>query len=471
MRILWIEDYDVIVQRKSSLFGEVLQNHQLTHFSDFSQAYRSISDELRQYDLIVLDINLEHSSDVNMIEFASQFNLSNQAFLEEAGFHLYLRLLEQGFPKNRVVFLTGNMDVSNIRVELVKQFKAALESPQEEDYEQAIEDIMQLAGEDRDAFELALETGQKQTVFAWLAQWSQEGGSVLDGDGEKVKNTYNDFTKLFNDARQFPPVAIDKKQDCAFNLQNWLWSHCERNTDNQADFDYLTLRRGILDVVAEIQKDSRIHLTQDFQEWDKITFLDGLAWQLRDFALPKAQYGAVYLALCDYLTKPFDFHGRNLLNEETTARHFKLPLSNLRNWIAHGLIMGSHTQLTAQAAGVSFLFAMESLFDLEKYSIGCYGTYDELKRLYPDKSVLKQQLIDQIKVLSRNHKYYGLRRQKAPLEFIHRLTQKENANWQDENYLRHFYATYLFSLKPTEKDELLQTPFDGIVFHQLQKYL
>jgi hypothetical protein len=47
-------------------------------------------------------------------------------------------------------------------------------------------------------------------------------------------------------------------------------------------------------VVAEIQKDSRIHLTQDFQEWDKITFLDGLAWQLRDFALPKTQSGAVY---------------------------------------------------------------------------------------------------------------------------------------------------------------------------------
>ncbi|RKZ83563.1 MAG: hypothetical protein DRR16_17020 [Candidatus Parabeggiatoa sp. nov. 3] len=52
----------------------------------------------------------------------------------------------------------------------------------------------------------------------------------------------------------------------------------------------------------------------------------------------------LYLALCDYLTKPFDFHGRNLLNEETTARHFKLPLSNLKNWIANGLIMGSHTQ-------------------------------------------------------------------------------------------------------------------------------
>jgi hypothetical protein len=419
----------------------------------------------------VLDINLEHSSDAKITEFANQFNLSNQAFLEEAGFHLYLRLLEQGFPKNRVVFLTGNMDVSNIRVELVNNFKAALESPKEEDYEQAIEDIMQLAGEDRGAFEQALETAQKQTVFAWLAQWSQQSGAVLDMDGETVKNTYNDFKKLFNDARQFPPQAIDKKQDCAFNLQNWLRHHCERTPENQTDFDYLTLRRGILDVVAEIQPDSRIHLTQDFQEWDKTTFLEGLAWQLRDFALPKAQYRAVYLALCDYLTKPFDFHGRNLLNEETTALHFKLPLSNLRNWIAHGLIIGSHTQLTAQAAGVVFLSAMESLFDLEKSSIARYGTDDELKRLYPDNSVTKQQLINQIKVLSRSHKYYGLRKQKTPLEIIHRLTQKENSNWQHENYLRHFYATYLFSLKPTEKDELRKTPFDGIVFHQLQQYL
>jgi len=33
--------------------------------------------------------------------------------------------------------------------------------------------------------------------------------------------------------------------------------------------------------VADIQKDTNIHLTQEFQEWDKATFLEGLAWQLR----------------------------------------------------------------------------------------------------------------------------------------------------------------------------------------------
>jgi hypothetical protein len=79
------------------------------------------------------------------------------------------------------------------------------------------------------------------------------------------------------------------------------------------------LRRGILDVVAKIQQDTSIHITQDFLELDKATFLEGLTWQLRDFALPKAQYNKVYFALCDYLTKPFDFHGRNLLSEETAA--------------------------------------------------------------------------------------------------------------------------------------------------------
>jgi hypothetical protein len=114
---------------------------------------------------------------------------------------------------------------------------------------------------------------------------------------------------------------------------------------------------------------------------------------------------------------------------------------------------------------------MESLFDLGKYSIGRYGTHDELKRLFPDKSVTMQQLINQIKVLSRNRKYYATPSQKVPLDVIHYKTQKDNSNWQEENYHRHFYATYLFCIKPTIKDELKDTPFNSVVFHQLQKYL
>lgn len=47
--------------------------------------------------------------------------------------------------------------------------------------------------------------------------------------------------------------------------------------------------------MADIQKDTNIHLTQEFQEWDKATFLEGLAWQLRDLALPDAQYSAGFV--------------------------------------------------------------------------------------------------------------------------------------------------------------------------------
>lgn len=457
MRILWIEDEKYVVQDKSSLFGIFAQHQDIVSIDNFSRAYQTVANELRQYDLLVMDIDLRYSAEnQTIIDFANQFGLSAQDFLKEAGFHLYLKALAQGFPQERVVFLTGNVN-PDIRSLIIQEFKAAMVSSDDDEWEQAIENLKQLMSEtQREAFVQALETQDEDIILAWLKNWI---------GGEPKDSTYEKFLERFKQARIIPPEAFDKKeQDCSTHLQNWLRSHCERNPDNQEDYDYLTLRRGILNVVAEIQKDSGIHLTQDFQAWDKNTFLTGLIWQLRDFALPLTEYSSVYFALCDYLTKPFEtFSGKDLLLD--SARHFKLPLYSMRNWIAHGLLMGSDTQLSALDAGVTFLITMKSLFGVVKY-----GAHEELKRLFPDKSVSKQQIIHQIRALLNRDKYYRSPRQ--PLETIRRKTEKAyNIHWQRENYLRHFYATYLFSIQHPDSYELKDTPFNDIVFHQLQKYL
>jgi hypothetical protein len=115
MRILWIEDEKSVCQDKSNLFGIFAQTQNIELSDDFSVAYQKIRTELRQYDLLVVDIDLRHSAEnQTLIDLANSFELTVPTFLKEAGFHLYLKALVQGFPDKRVVFLTGNIN-SDIR--------------------------------------------------------------------------------------------------------------------------------------------------------------------------------------------------------------------------------------------------------------------------------------------------------------------------------------------------------------------
>jgi CheY-like chemotaxis protein len=467
MRILWVEDDENVAKKRQDFFGGFLESHGFKHISDFSEADSEISGQLYRYDLIVLDINLDKSEDERVIELANEFELSNQEFLEEAGFHLYLKLLQQGFPQNQVIFLTSNVNIE-IRVEKIQRFKKAInESTDADEQRQAVDELAPLLADKRDEFEQMLMRSEGKTqIFQWLDKWGKQ--PTENFDGEIVKNTYEIFEQRFKEARLIPPGAIDKKQvqDCSKKLKNWLGSHCERNIDKDKglSYDYLTLRRGILNVVTEIKEDSAIELNPTFQELDKITFLEGLICHLRDFSLPQTEYCQPYSTLCEYLTKPFQeaYDGKDLRQDEN--RHLKLPLYNLRNWIVHGLLVGSNTMLSAQEVGTTFLLAMKGIFNVEKY-----GHCEELKRLFNTSSVTEQQIMNQIRGLLRRG--YA-NRWKKPLDVIHRKTNKGlNQNWQQENYIRHFYATYLFSIQHLDNYELKDTPFNSIVFHQLQGHL
>ncbi len=481
MRILWVEDNRNIKQElEQTWFGEFLQTQQIERFRDFNDAYKAISYKLSHYDLVVLDINLEYSTPVTTSDFTGKIVFpKDRLFLEEAGFHLYLQLLEQGFPRNRVIFLTSNVNYPNapsVRKELVERLKTAQQSGSKQEYNQAIAEIMRMMPDNQGAeFDQKLKNGAKDQVFAWLDQWIQQGTLVQGIEGETAENTFKEFVTRFEAARLLPPEAYDKKrQDCSTNLQNWLRSHCERTKDNQPDYDYLTLRRGILDVIAELQRDKRVHLTKFFEnDLNKPTFLKGLKWLLRDFALPQKDYSEVYFALCDYLTKPFDRYNNKAGDwSKKPSRHLRLPLSHLRNWIAHGLIMGSKTQISAQAAGVTFLMAMTNLFDRKSY-----GFQDELKRLFSGETVTEGNLLDQIKTLVKGYAreypiLWGPHNAKDLLEFLFRLGDKTvNKDWPRENYLRHFYAAYLFSIQNDDYSIRKDTDpeLNAMVFHELNK--
>ncbi|HEC84493.1 MAG: hypothetical protein DRR08_24715 [Candidatus Parabeggiatoa sp. nov. 2] len=541
MRILWIDD-DYDEQKEQDWFGNIREQHEVQSVTDFEDAYQTISNQLEQYDLIVIDINLYKEGGENeLVEpLAKQFGISPKEYLEEGGFHLYLKLLAQGFDTDRIVFLTGNVDTKDDTADMIREMTTAMTTGDNDRYTVLYKALRtKMLPEQQQTFDyLVIKVAKKTQISEFLAQWHQEReasagkvaeeaeeietvikNSQLDDDkqekmlaflkeckqpveplGNDIHNIYNRFEKRFREARLIPPKAIKKSPvEVANELQKWLRQFCERRDGNKLLYEYLTLRRGILNLVRDMA-DSRIQITNDFHDLDKNTFLNGIVWLLRDFSLPETKYNDVYFALCDYLSKPYERFGRELDKDE--ERHFKLPLVRLRNWISHGLIEGSQTHFSAQEACFTFLIAMKSMFNQEMY-----GQHNELKRLYPQESPRHQDILENL-VGMYQHQY---RHQYAnPLEVIHWKTQKDNnpkkengekyQYWKDENYLMHFYAAYLFSatrqINPHDRSgteqkyprrvtsdkfnpfiqvcyyhELKDTPFNGIAIQQLRQQL
>jgi hypothetical protein len=438
MRILWVEDEaSYIKNNRSYLFGDISTRNEVEIETDFSDAYRKLKETPGKYDILVLDINLEHSRDINQAEFDSKLVLpENTNFLQEAGFHLYLTILEQGFPRTRIAFLTANTAGETRRLrELINQFNPI---------HKADGSVLNLAArelfgimtlDEQQNFNSVQGSRDLQKTSDWLNKWFNNKYTG-DNNEDNYKDTYGEFVRRFKDARLIPPVAFDKKKSSA-DFQGWLASHCGEPIDREK-FYYLTVRRGILDVLEEIQSNPDIHPTADFNnDLDKENFLSGLAWQVRDFALPSNQFDKWYLAVCDYLSKPFErFDGKQLANE----RDLKLPIYHLRNWIAHGLVNSKNTKITAQFSGIVFLLSIHHIFNVRKY-----GYADELQRLFSRPVSEPQKWKQACIAFGRKHR---VRNSDYGLSLIHHKGVKDrNSRWQHENFIELFYMSYLLCLQ------------------------
>jgi len=188
----------------------------------------------------------------------------------------------------------------------------------------------------------------------------------------------------------------------------------------------------MLDIIDEIYQETNTVLQSPFDaELDKNSFLDGLKWQLHDFNLPEKPHETVYFALCDYLTNPFEQRF-----EESRRSEFS-SLKMLRNWLAHGLIKGSKSTLTAQVTGIVFLLAFKKLFNVEKY-----GFRDEIKRIF-----LKSEInISIIKNKANDFKKVTKIKQRGCKEISSKVGCKtKNENWQNEDFVELFYTSFFCS--------------------------
>lgn len=454
MKILWIEDMvhehcDTLFEA-SGLFAD--QRHEYLYFSTFDEYEKEVLHANECYDLVVIDIDLSGFTDcgVSGEKYMQEFHLSTDDFLQEAGFHLYLRLLQQGFSNNRIVFLTANSNGKTIEHQLAFQQRIlnhALNTHDQTTFHQLIGKIKQVirdSKEDITYFEQAYKNdcGDGREINACLALLAKQEQKNIGED-----NRYEKFHRRFMNARLPLSPSINKNQENNFRL--WLEERLTPRTPyvdghgfENYDFAYMTLRRGIISaceyLIKQIDNTPQENLktfllfytttSEEVAESQKQYVIDYLT-KLQNFFPLNSQDNKKqrYLLFLKELSGDWEKSFGDFAKEKKDTLPFSFPsveykfkqnnqaiMKLLRNWTAHNVFTSD-----VQEKDVAYLFmiAMRSwlnlsvkeilphekilaiLFDfrggpLENSQIQCQLTdsYSTLIRRYEETSIRKSSL-------------------------------------------------------------------------------
>ncbi|MEF3075700.1 hypothetical protein V2P20_11760 [Methylobacter sp. Wu1] len=211
LKILWVED-EFSEQKKIAWFNK----REVFVKTDFTEAKKAITSCLWQFDLIVLDINLENSEHSNEVkELAKQFKITEQEFLQESGMNLFLYLLEQGFPKEQIRFLTANADINISRIdELREAYKQG-----DDDFSNKILETIKNDLSDETVIKCS-ELIESEDIEGLCQYLENHFNNLNDGN---YKNTYNRFCEAYRRCRIEPPKEINKSLNEAKQyLGDWL---------------------------------------------------------------------------------------------------------------------------------------------------------------------------------------------------------------------------------------------------------
>jgi len=345
MRIMWIEDE--LASEKGEFFKPVINKFDIEIAHSVSEADEIIKNKLRNYDYIIIDINLTSTlvtqpdqrpdwvnnfivSQINSKEkennkidtTSAQGETSNcnplldpelvTNFYKQAGLALFMRLIAKGFPKDRIVFLTGNA-------------KDELEQYNRECKSHFIEPPRGFYKDDEG----------KNEFYKWLSDTFINTKSIVKRT--KTKTTYPEYDK-----------------------------YC-----------YLALRRGIMNVVTYLieKEEAKAKKEWNSNHFDKEIFLNNLKYIVSDHYIPSAANSKhAYLAICDAIVKPFErFEWKDFFSKDRSYtkdedkvknKHLVYPAYFLRNWISHGVIRKSGTVLDAHDSAFIFLIVIQEIFEV-----------------------------------------------------------------------------------------------------------
>lgn len=410
---LWVEDFegDTLKSATEAVFGEWLQNKTLPDtktgikkllkkhrvFVEFSflSGLQFIRDpnQLLSVDYIILDINLEIVSPLDLDD-------------DEEDNERLINILQEYYDYD-----------PQLTDDIAKQ----------QSFDKAKDRLIPKAGYQLYT-ELVIELGFPKDHILFCSNHAQEQKSIQA-----------DFKQAAIDLPQL--LSKDQKAD----IQAWIRQRRKN--------PYSVLRRGILNVLDHVEKEigqKNLKLTLPFaEEADPVnadTFLKGVKFLVKDELKEpnKEEQRHLFLTLCDTLTKPFErftrelFNGRykgENLNRIQMDQAFIIPAYFIRNWLAHGLFNQSQTELSVQDIGFIFILVIKSLFN--------YSGFEAFKSLYSASTLADQ---DVVRLLSELHEYYSTPEKCDIFEQIRASGEKKsNKNWQQEHFMAHIYASFLFN--------------------------
>ena len=233
MRILWVEDEieentDISVTK---VFRSLdLDLHEVVQIRSFDEAYEIINDlhitlQLEYIDFVVLDIDLSKSvPGEHTRKLTKQFEPKDD-FLIKAGFDLFIQLIEQGFPRDRIIFYTANTSHGN---EELLQISETLKQSENEENELAFEQSRKLL-EDKLPSEKMKSSFEESIESGTLSQFLAELESELQHIG--INQTYEELQEQFRTARIEVPNAESKLNSSG--LEPWLQKHFKRAGKNK----------------------------------------------------------------------------------------------------------------------------------------------------------------------------------------------------------------------------------------------
>lgn len=230
LNILWVED-EYSEQKQKQWFKDRI----VTVKNSFDEAESAIKANLFDYDVVVLDINLENSEhSKNVKKYAARFGLSVHDFLERSGMNLYFMLLENGFPIERIAFLTANANATTSNINDLRQ---AFDSGDDDNFGAILSSITSGFSdkEKNEAYQFINDPdGCDEDDITALCNYLESYFKSLN-EGQQ-KNTYEILRDTANSCRIEVPKAFNKGT-------NQLDIELKKHEGNK----YLVLRRGVIE--------------------------------------------------------------------------------------------------------------------------------------------------------------------------------------------------------------------------------
>lgn len=373
LKILWVED-EYTEQKQRQWF----KDRDVAVKTSFDEAEKTINSDLNKYDVVVLDINLENSEHSENIKKYAKDYKSVHDFLEKCGMNLYFMLLENGFPKERIVFLTANANTTTSQINDLRQ---AFDLGDDDKLLKILASITNSFGDEekKAAYELISHPdGYDESDINSLCDYlSAYFNNLNNSEG---KNTYEILCETANNCRIKVPEACVKGT-------NQLDIKLETLVENNK---YLVLRRGVIEGCDFIK--NHIDSNEDniqFRDFIKLennrpsieipsieikNYLDALVQSLPirsaiDELALNLQYRLFLRALSHEWEENVEarslevLYGNNGLSKIQDIYTYAWIMKMTRNWVSHANLL---EPLNEAILAFLFLVNMRAMFKLPK---------------------------------------------------------------------------------------------------------